>query len=93
MQTVLIGGSTSSSDIAKELEGIAKKVYQSTRNGAFDQPASMLPPGITRVSEISLFNLEKQSGLTPEDAAIPGNVTLVDGQILANIDRYVKSLY
>lgn len=85
---LLIGGSTSSVDIAKELNGIAKNVYQSTRNGAFDHPTAMLPPGTTRVSEVASFNLE-QHGHVPDDAPIPGTVTLVDGQVLTHIDRIV----
>ncbi len=69
----------------KEVEGIAKKVHQPTRNGAFEHPMSMLPPGTTRVAEISWFNLEEKSVFKSEDAAIPGNVTLVDGKSLKTL--------
>jgi hypothetical protein len=85
----LIGGSTSSTDIAKELGDIAKNIYQSTRGGLFDHPTSMLPPKAVRVSQIASFNLEQQSGPTLDDDPIPGTVTLVDGQVLTNIDRVI----
>ncbi|PMD40932.1 dimethylaniline monooxygenase [Hyaloscypha variabilis F] len=86
---LLIGGSTSSTDIAKELGDIAKNIYQSTRGGLFDHPTSMLPPKAVRVSEIASFNLEQNSGSTLDDEPIPGTVTLVDGQVLTNIDRVI----
>lgn len=85
---LLIGGSTSSVDIAKELEGIAKKSYQSTRNGTFDHPESMLPPSATRIPEVASFSLKQHEAIAA-NAPIPGTVTLVDGQILTDIDRVV----
>lgn len=86
---LLIGGSTSSLDIAKELVGHAKTIYQSTRGGEFDHPISMLPPGIIRVSEISSFNTEQLSDPTSDNEAIPGTVTLVNGQVITNIDNVI----
>jgi MFS transporter, ACS family, pantothenate transporter len=49
----------------------------------------MLPPKAVRVSEIASFNLEQNSGSTLDDEPIPGTVTLVDGQVLTNIDRVI----
>lgn len=90
-QTVLlIGGSTSSTDIAKELDGLAKAVYQSTRSGLFDHPVSMLPPSASRVSEISSFHLGSDPNRILDDSEpIPARVSLIDGQILTNIDNII----
>jgi len=86
---LLIGGSTSSFDISKDLVGIAKNIYQSTRGGEFDLPISMLPPEVKRVPEVASFQLKPHSSATLENESIPGTVTLVDGQILTNIDRII----
>jgi len=86
---LLIGGSTSSFDIAKELDGVAKTIYQSTRGGEFDHPISMLAPGVKRIPGITSFNLIQPSGNTLDSEAIPGTVTLVDGQVLTDIDRLI----
>jgi hypothetical protein len=86
---LLIGGSTSSVDIAKELGDTAKTIYQSTRGGLFDHPATMLPPRATRISGIASFNLQQQNGPILEGEAIPGTVTLVNGQVISNIDRVI----
>ncbi|KAK5046933.1 hypothetical protein LTR84_007287 [Exophiala bonariae] len=85
---LLIGGSASSSDIAKEVGPIAKKVWQSTRGGFMDGPESWLPPNATRVPGIVEFTALEESA--PEGStAIPGKVVLADGQVLEGIDRVV----
>ena len=86
---LLIGGGTSSCDIAKELKGTAKAIYQSTRNGIFDHPITVLPAGVRRVSEIASFNLEQECESRSDDTPISGTVTLVNGQVLTNIDRVI----
>ncbi len=86
---LLIGGSTSSFDIAKELAGIAKTIYQSTRNGKFDHPISLLTPEAKHISEIASFDLRQPSESTPDGAEIPGTVTLVNGQVLEDVDRVI----
>jgi len=91
-QTVLLlGAAVSSNDIAKEIAPLAKKVYQSSRGGAFDIPASMLPPNATRVSAISSFNPIPSSQEEPiqHSQAIPGIVTLANGETLTDIDRII----
>lgn len=89
-QTVLlIGGSASSTDIAVELGPIAKKVWQSTRGGAFDHPPSMLPDNTTRVGPISSFGPLRPAGSSAESGPIPATVTLADGQVLEGIDRVI----
>ncbi|KAM3067649.1 hypothetical protein ACMFMG_000038 [Clarireedia jacksonii] len=82
-QTVLlIGASTSSTDIAREIDDVAKKVYQSSRGGQFDLPLSFLPPNTTRIGECSSFTFDsKDSGR--------GTVYLKDGGILSGIDKVV----
>ncbi|TVY45229.1 Flavin-containing monooxygenase [Lachnellula subtilissima] len=86
---LLIGGSTSSFDIAKELDGIAKTIYQSTRGGEFDHPVSMLPPRVKRIPEIKSFDLAQHSGPILDKEAIPYTITLVNGQVLSDIDRVI----
>ncbi|KAG4027285.1 hypothetical protein MFRU_031g00340 [Monilinia fructicola] len=80
-QTVLlIGGSVSSNDIAREISATAKGVYQSTRGGQFDLPISFLPPGTQRVGECSSFE-------TSNDGR--GIVHLKDGTTLDGIDKVI----
>lgn len=90
---LLIGGSTSSTDIAKELDGIAKKIYQSTRNGKFDHPASMLPSSARRIAEVKAFNLKKLTESISKNDSIPGSITLVDGEVITNIDRVIVCMH
>ncbi|KIW21428.1 hypothetical protein PV08_02008 [Exophiala spinifera] len=88
-QTVLlIGGSASSIDIAREVGPVAKKVYQSTRGGFMDTPESWLPPNGVRVPGIASFG-ELKGTTSDGTGAIDGKVTLVDGQVLEGIDRVV----
>jgi cation diffusion facilitator CzcD-associated flavoprotein CzcO len=83
VQTVLlIGASTSSTDIAREIDGVAKKVYQSSRGGQFDLPLSFLPPNTSRIGECSSFQFD------PKDNG-RGTVYLKDGSILPGIDKVV----
>ncbi|KAH7007716.1 FAD dependent oxidoreductase [Ilyonectria destructans] len=85
---LLIGGSASSVDIAKELAPIAKNVWQSTRGGTFDHPPSMLPENAERVAQVSSFS-PLQSTHHEQPSAIPGTVTLTDGRVLENVDRVI----
>lgn len=83
MQTVLlIGASTSSTDIAREIDGVAKKVYQSSRGGQFDLPLSFLPPNTTRIGECSSFQFDSEENGR-------GKVNIKDGSILSGIDKVV----
>ncbi|KAI1871598.1 uncharacterized protein JN550_004592 [Neoarthrinium moseri] len=78
---LLIGAGVSSLDVARESEGVAKKIYQSARDGQFDLPASLLPPGAERVGGVKKFELD--------DGAKSGRVTFADGRIVENIDVVV----
>ncbi|CZR66970.1 related to FAD dependent oxidoreductase [Phialocephala subalpina] len=85
-QTVLlIGGGVSSVDIGRECSGIAKKIYQSSRGGAFDLPDSFISPETERVTGIASFTPPAPDAT--KDA--PGTVTLTDGRVLADIDRVI----
>lgn len=78
----MIGGSVSSTDIAREINGIAKEVYQSTRGGQFDLPLSFLPPVTKRVGECVSFEFQT-------DNEGQGIVHLKDGTTVAGIDKVV----
>jgi len=85
---LLIGGSTSSTDIAKELGSRVKKIWQSTRESQYDHPAFELPKNGTRVGQIASFG-----SLEPTDNggtnAIPGKITLANGQVLEGITHII----
>ncbi|EAW12388.1 putative FAD dependent oxidoreductase [Aspergillus clavatus NRRL 1] len=85
---LLIGGGVSATDIAREIGSTAKTVYQSTRNGEFDLPSSMLPENSLRISEID--RIEVQSGIQILDnAPLPLVVHLKSGQRLCGIDGII----
>jgi thioredoxin reductase len=89
---LLIGGSVSATDIARELGPFAQHIYQSHRNGAFDLPASLLPDNAIRVDEIASF--EGISGNTGDPSlldadVIPASVILKSGQKLCNIHHVI----
>lgn len=83
---LLIGGGVSSADIAREISPVARKIYQSTRNGAFDIPETALPSNATRIGEVAAFEITS-SETTPEH--LPLTVRLKSGQILDHIDTVV----
>lgn len=90
---LLIGGSVSSTDIARELGPIADTIYQSHRNGAFDLSASLLPENGIRVDEVVSFERPHPSSSTaaklePGDA-IPLPVMLKSGHKLCNIHHVI----
>ncbi|KAK4237274.1 hypothetical protein C8A03DRAFT_16161 [Achaetomium macrosporum] len=89
---VVIGAGVSALDICKEIDGVAKKTYQSVRGGKFDLPASLLPANVVRIHQIKRFALHDdiRSGQPLGDSqAIPGYIVLEDGQVLDNIHRVV----
>ena len=53
-----------------------------------DVPESWLPPNGVRVPGIASFS-DLQDGPSDGSGAIPGKVTLVDGQVLEDIDRVI----
>ncbi|KAF2084656.1 FAD/NAD(P)-binding domain-containing protein [Saccharata proteae CBS 121410] len=77
----LLGAGTSSTDIAKELGPVAKTIYQSSRGGAFDFPASFLPPNAKRVSGVASFDMAA--------CAIPNAINLTSGQKVCSVDEVI----
>ncbi|KAF1363703.1 FAD/NAD(P)-binding domain-containing protein [Lizonia empirigonia] len=87
---LLIGGSVSATDIARELSPLAHTIYQSHRNGAFDLPPSLLPENGIRIEEVASFELPTSSpaALSPADP-IPLSLTLKSGAKLCAIHHVI----
>jgi hypothetical protein len=89
---LLIGGSVSSTDIARELGPIARNIYQSHRNGTFDLSANLLPENAVRVDEVVSFevptNAETSLQLATNDP-IPATVVLKSGRKLCDIHHVI----
>jgi hypothetical protein len=89
---LLIGGSVSAVDIARELGPIANTIYQSHRNGKFDLSANLLPENAIRVDEVIFFDLPNNpsnpSTLASSDP-IPLTATLKSGQKLCDIHHVI----
>ena len=82
----------SSTDIARELGAEANSIYQLSRGGNFDLPATLLPPGATRISgEIRAFEcLPVETTLLADVLEpIPGRILLKDGRVIADIHRVI----
>jgi len=91
---LLIGAGTSALDICRESEGIANKLYQSTRGGQFDIPAVMMPPSVERVGEVERFHVPSERTITSPDlpghnAPSAGEVIFRDGTVLKDIHHIV----
>lgn len=85
----LVGAGVSSLDIAKELEGVANKTYQSSRGGKFDLDPSLLPANSERVPGLKTFKLDEGKALEGNSDAIPGTIHLTDGRILSDIHQVI----
>lgn len=90
-RVLLIGGGISSLDIAKDLSTVARQVIQSTRGGAYDLPAHLLPDNAVRVGPIRSFHLvdEEWDSLRPSTFREHGSVTLADGRNICHIDQII----
>ncbi|PYH42507.1 putative FAD dependent oxidoreductase [Aspergillus saccharolyticus JOP 1030-1] len=86
---LLIGGGVSSTDVAKELGPFARRVYQSTRNGLFDLPSSVLPDNAVRVGEVESFEITSKDEIVSDDQPLPLNIHLKSGQKLCEIDHVI----
>lgn len=88
---LLIGAGVSSLDIAKESSQYARHIYQSSRGGALDLPATLLPENASRVAGIKELRLgttktgSEESGLQPA----PATIVLEDGQELTDVHTVV----
>ncbi|OAL00080.1 FAD/NAD(P)-binding domain-containing protein, partial [Phaeosphaeriaceae sp. SRC1lsM3a] len=88
---LLVGGSVSSTDIARELGPLAKRIYQSQRQGTFDLPASLLPENGYRVDEVVSYDIPvsgESNQLDPTEP-IPATVTLKSGEKLCDIHHVI----
>jgi hypothetical protein len=86
-----VGGSVSSTDIARELGPFARTIYQSQRNGAFDLSANLLPENGYRVDEVVSYDAPHtgySSSLSLTEP-IPSTVTLKSGQKLCDIHHII----
>ncbi|KAF1918838.1 dimethylaniline monooxygenase [Ampelomyces quisqualis] len=88
---LLVGGSVSSTDIARELGPLANRIYQSQRNGAFDLSATMLPENGYRIDEVVSYNApdEGEIGTSNPSDPIPATVTLKSGRKLCDIHHVI----
>jgi hypothetical protein len=88
---LLVGGSVSSTDIARELGPLANKIYQSHRNGTFDLSANLLPENGYRVDEVISYDpptSTESHDLAPY-APIPAQVTLKSGKKICDIHKVI----
>lgn len=85
-KTVLIlGAGVSSLDIAREANDIATKIYQSSRGGQFDVPATILPDNAERIGAIDSF-VPSENPSSPSEL---GEVILKDGRILSDVNAII----
>ncbi|USP82723.1 hypothetical protein yc1106_09997 [Curvularia clavata] len=88
---LLVGGSVSAVDIARELGPYADKIIQSHRNGKFDLGPAVLPENAYRVDEVVSYDAcdeDASKPLSPSEA-IPATVTLKSGAKICNIHQVV----
>lgn len=87
---LLVGCGVSSTDIAKESAAYANHIFQSSRGGALDLPATMLPENATRVGAIKSFELDACSKVERAGSGpIPGKVVLENSQELSDIHSII----
>lgn len=87
---LIIGAGVSSSDICRELVGIASKVYQSVRGGMYDTPVHLMPESTIRLGPIAEFRLSSSSPSTlSEGLPIPGTILLTSGEALHDIHAII----
>lgn len=85
----VLGCGVSAMDICRELSAYASQVYQSSRGGPYDLPATLLLENARRVGGVAEFLFDDASG--------KGTVVLKDGERIEGIDRliiatgYIKS--
>lgn len=93
---LLVGGGTSSTEIARELGPVVRKMYQSGRGSVFDLPVEFLPDNCERVGQIAIFNTivepEASARGTVDDAElrpISSSVLMADGTVLYDIHQVI----
>lgn len=89
-QNVLIVGSgVSSWDIAKDIAPIAKNIYQVSRGGAYDLPASVFPPNTIRIGDIAAYEPVDANTSLASDGSLPGTIRLKSGHKICNIHQII----
>ncbi|KAJ8123579.1 hypothetical protein ONZ43_g510 [Nemania bipapillata] len=91
---LLVGAGASSLDIAREVDVLGGKVYQSRRESKYDLTASRLPQAVKRVAMVAEFIADDVDASKPAfsvegGGVIPGKVVLEDETVLENIDYVV----
>ncbi|KAI0115789.1 hypothetical protein GGR51DRAFT_502121 [Nemania sp. FL0031] len=91
---LLVGAGASSLDIAREVDALGGKVYQSRRESKYDLTASRLPEAVKRVAMVAEFIADDVEASKPvrngeAEGAIPGKIVLEDETVLQNIDYVV----
>lgn len=93
---LLVGGGTSSTEIARELGPVVRKMYQSGRGSVFDLPVEFLPENCERIGQIAIFNAvvepEGSAGGIVDDAElrpISSSVLMADGTVLHDIHQVI----
>ncbi|KAK5227775.1 hypothetical protein LTR47_008582 [Exophiala xenobiotica] len=86
---LLIGAGVSSCDIAREAGEYAKHIFQSSRGGVLDLPASFLPSNASRIGAVKSFDLTRSEQHMGEENHIPASITLEDGSKLCGIDYVI----
>lgn len=97
---LIIGAGVSSVDIAKEIVAVGGTVYQSSRGGIFDLPATMLPQGAQRVGGVERFvfdEIDSDSSVTNTNSnepgssptPLPGHILLTDNTTLQEITHII----
>ncbi|KAI4763755.1 dimethylaniline monooxygenase [Aureobasidium sp. EXF-3400] len=86
---LVIGAGVSSTDICRELGGVANKIWQSSRGGEYDLLPSMLPDNCKRIGSIADFSpLDSTSGLGDDDT-LPGSVILSSGDTIDDVHHII----
>lgn len=85
---LVIGAGVSSTDICRELGGVANKVWQSSRGGEYDLLSSMLPDNCTRIGAITGFSPLTSTALKDEDT-VPGSAILDSGDTINDIHHII----
>ncbi|KAI3336589.1 FAD/NAD(P)-binding domain-containing protein [Xylariaceae sp. AK1471] len=91
---LLIGAGASSLDIAREVDALGGKVYQSRRESKYDLTARLIPEAVKRVAMVAEFMADEIDASEPatngnNEGTIHGKIVLEDGTILENIDYVV----
>jgi hypothetical protein len=86
---LVIGAGVSSTDICRELGGVANKIWQSSRGGEYDLLPSMLPDNCARIGSIIGFSSLVSTAELEDNETLPGNVVLSSGDIINNIHHVI----